>query len=128
MNSDKTELENKMHKLYNNIDCYKLYSDILPDDIPIFINELTVDINKLEEEYDKVCHDFFQAKNKKVKKPKTISIRNLDKINIIDFNKKCKKLNLSAEQINKLREKRRKIKSRMYSKRRRDKLKVKNEE
>ena len=128
MNSDKTELENKMHKVYDTINFYKLYSDILPDDIPIFINELIVEINKLEEEYDKVCYDFFQAKNKKVKKPKTISISNLDKINIIVFNQKCKKLNLSVEQITKLREKRRQIKCRMYSKRRRDKLKVKNEE
>ena len=128
MNSDKTELENKMHKVYDTINFYKLYSDILPDDIPIFINELIVEINKLEEEYDKVCHDFFQAKNKKVKKPKTISISNLDKINIIVFNQKCKKLNLSVEQITKLREKRRKIKNRMYARRRRDKLKVKNEE
>ncbi len=123
MNLEKTELENKMNKLYDTIKFYKLYIDILPDDIPVFINEITAELNKLEEEYDN--HTHFKAKNKKSKK---INISNLGKIKLAKFKEKCSELNLSKSQIDELRQKRRTIKNRMYAQNRRDKLKAKNNE
>jgi len=129
MDSIKSDIEAKMRTCYDTISFYKLYSDILPEDIGRFISDLTTQLYILELQYNEVCYKFFLEKTRMQEQAiLDLSKMNLHKMTLAAFKQTCKKFNLSVEKINELKKKRRQMKNRFYAKKRRDKIKAMHDE
>lgn len=133
METIKSTIEAKMRACYETINLYKLYTDILPDDIYMFLSDLTTQLYQLEEEYDDICAKILlQKEQPKITKIDFCKIDftkiNFSKISLGEFKQACNELNLSIEQINELKIERRRSRNRLYTQKRRDRIKAMRDE